>query len=106
MRIFVSKVISGKVCRRKLPEIIAGLPKHNSFLWPILNKTAQLKQKILGRRFQIKDFRVGDCQEVSVTMLRHRIFLYKLCTENSPRMFSLKQTSHVRIFFVKSIKIS
>jgi hypothetical protein len=106
MRIFGSEVIGGKVCRRKLPEIIAGLPKHKSFLWPMLRETAQLKQKIFGRRFQIKDFRVGDCQEVSVTMLQHRIFSYKLCTEKSPRMFSLKQTSHVWIFFVKSIKNS
>jgi len=65
MRTFISKVISGKVCRRKLSEIIAGVPKHNSFCLQVLRKTAQLKQIIFGGRFQIKYFQIGDCQFLS-----------------------------------------
>jgi len=60
MRIFSNKIISGKVCRRKLSEII-GVSKQNSFRLQVLRKTAQLKQIIFGRRFQTKDFRVGAC---------------------------------------------
>jgi len=65
MRIFNGKVISGKVCRRMLSEIIAVMPKHNSFRLQVLRKTGQLKQIMFGRRFKIKDFRVGDCQLLS-----------------------------------------
>ena len=71
MRIFSSKVISGEVCSRKLSEIIAGLPKHNNFLWQVLRNTAQFELLFFGRRFQIKDFRVGDCQLLSRSFCYH-----------------------------------
>jgi len=38
MRIFSSNVIRGKVSRRKLSEIIAGVPKHNSFHLQVLRR--------------------------------------------------------------------
>jgi len=54
MRIFSSTVIIGKVCKRKLSEIIAGVPKHNRFRLQVLSKTAQLKQLFLERGFKLK----------------------------------------------------
>jgi len=53
MGIFSSKIVSGKVCRRNLSEIVAGVLKKNSFRLQVLRITAQLKQIIFGRRFQI-----------------------------------------------------
>ena len=58
MRIFSSKVISGEVCSRKLSEIIAGLPKHNSFLWQVFGR-AVLKQTSPFRIFFVKSIKIS-----------------------------------------------
>jgi len=54
MRIFSNKAVSGKVCRRKLSEIIAVVPKHNRFRLQLLSKIAQLKQIFLEGGFKLK----------------------------------------------------